>query len=208
MTPHTGSGGKVGKLSSFRSFPCTPLFLDDREVAALIPGDHVYLGEEGPGRLRVIDVSNTENPVETRVVDTYGTAHDVAVSGSYAYVAAGRRGLWVVDVSTPSRAMRVGNLDIGDIRRVAVSGSNVVVADNSPVLGHLVVVDVGDPRSPTAKGWYTTPRRVEGVAIGRNRVLTAESHAGIGVFDLREDFSAKGGPPPPARWESRKGGKW
>jgi hypothetical protein len=65
-------------------------------------------------------------------VDTPGNAHDVAVSGSYAYVADGSPGLEVVDVSDPAAPRIAGSVDTsGWAWGVAISGSCAYVADAS-----------------------------------------------------------------------------
>jgi hypothetical protein len=59
----------------------------------------------------VIDISNPSSPREVGAYDTPGSAVDVAVSGSYAYVADGGAGLRVIDVSNPSSPREVGFYD-------------------------------------------------------------------------------------------------
>ena len=51
--------------------------------------------------MRVIDISNPIAPNEVGLHDTFGPAYDVAVRGSYAYMAAGPEDLRVIDVSNP-----------------------------------------------------------------------------------------------------------
>jgi hypothetical protein len=46
--------------------------------------------------LRVIDVSNPSSPREVGFYETLGLAEDVAVSGTYAYVADGEGGLVIL----------------------------------------------------------------------------------------------------------------
>jgi len=80
-----------------------------------------------------VDISNLSNPVLKGSCDTVGCAWGVAVSGNYAYVAEGRNGLAVVDVSDKSDPKNVGaynNADWEDFAgNVAVSGDYVYVAD-------------------------------------------------------------------------------
>jgi hypothetical protein len=63
-------------------------------------------------------------------VDTPGAAYDVAVVGSYAYVADNLSGLQVIDVSNPAIPVVMGGLDTPDAARgVAVVGDYAYVAD-------------------------------------------------------------------------------
>ena len=65
---------------------------------------------DGYSGLRVIDVSDPAHPTEVGSWDT-GTGRRVAVSGTYAYVAAGGGGLRVIDVSDPAHPTEVGSYD-------------------------------------------------------------------------------------------------
>ncbi|MFY9824739.1 MAG: hypothetical protein WAM82_25400, partial [Thermoanaerobaculia bacterium] len=75
-----------------------------------------------------------------------GFANGVAVDGSYAYVAAGLTGLWVIDVSQLSTPQIVGHYDTaGNANAVRVAGGFAYVADGA---NGLAVVDVHDPANP------------------------------------------------------------
>jgi hypothetical protein len=107
----------------------------------------------------------------------------VAVSGSTAYVADGRGGLRVVDVSDPANPTEVGAYDTpGRAGGVAVSGSTAYVADGD---GGLRVVDVSDPANPTEVGAYYTPGRAGGVAVassdpeGHTYAYVADEYGGL-----------------------------
>ena len=52
--------------------------------------------------LQIVDISDPSAPVQLSSYATRGTAEDVSVSGSLAYVAVREAGLWVIDVSDPS----------------------------------------------------------------------------------------------------------
>lgn len=65
-----------------------------------IVGDIVYLADFREG-LRVIDVSDPENPEELGFCDTPGRAYEVDVWGEFAYVADGTAGVRKIDVTNP-----------------------------------------------------------------------------------------------------------
>ena len=104
-----------------------------------VAGSYVYLadgpvGDDGNwtgGGLQVVDVSNPARPTEVGFCDTPRSAHDVAVAGSYVYVAGVVAGLRVVDVSDPARPTEVGfygtqGLSMG----VAATGRYAYLADD------------------------------------------------------------------------------
>jgi hypothetical protein len=61
--------------------------------------------------LRIINISNPSSPTEVGSCDTPEEAWDVAVSGSYAYVADGLSGLRIINISNPSNPTEVGFYD-------------------------------------------------------------------------------------------------
>jgi hypothetical protein len=135
--------------------------------AVAIAGDHAYIA--GRRELLIADVSDPSAPRavgDVRLPDRVW-AEDVAVSGSYAYVAYvadGRSGLRVIDVSTPSAPVEVGwKLFTGSARSVAVSGSYAYVAAFE---GGLWVIDVSTPSAPRLAGqWIDTPASAKSVAV-------------------------------------------
>ncbi len=83
-------------------------------VGVCVLGSYAYIadmpfGEEEDG-LRVIDVANPTDPHEVGYYDT-GYAHDVYVSGSYAYVAENNYGLGVINVVDPTNPYEAGSFD-------------------------------------------------------------------------------------------------
>jgi hypothetical protein len=102
-----------------------------------------------------------------------GPAHHVAVSGHYAYVAAGWQGGWqgglqVIDVSDPANPQQVGSYDTsGEALGVAVSGDYAYVAGYN---AGLQVIDVSDPANPQQVGGYNTSGYAQGVAVSGLRL--------------------------------------
>ncbi len=76
--------------------------------------------------------------------DTPGHALDVAVAGSYAYIADGYSGLQVIDISNPAVPAIVGSVDTPDSAvGAAVAGAYAYVADG---YSGLQVIDISNPR--------------------------------------------------------------
>ncbi|HOC42782.1 MAG TPA: hypothetical protein PKJ99_07145 [Thermoanaerobaculales bacterium] len=131
--------------------------------AVAIAGDHAYIA--GRRELLIADVSDPSapRPVGNVRLPHRVWAHDVAVSGSYAYVADNDSVLRVIDVSTPSAPVEVGSKHFtGDARSVAVSGSYAYVA---AFRGGLWVIDVSTPSAPRLVGWVDIPGTAESVAV-------------------------------------------
>ncbi len=116
-----------------------------------------------------------------------GPALDVAVAGSYAYVASA--GLHVFDVSNPARPQRVGGFDdtIGVVNNVALSGHHAYLADDWE---GLQVLDISQPASPQRIGHLDTLGQIHGVAIRGNYAYVADGNVGgFRVVDISDPSS-------------------
>lgn len=88
-----------------------------------VSGSYAYVADGSQG-LRIIDISDPENPVETGYLDTSGFVSGVAINGGNAYVADGSEGLRIIDVSDPTAPTERGFYDIpGGAAKVMVTGN-------------------------------------------------------------------------------------
>ena len=96
--------------------------------------------------LMILDLSDKRRPA--KISKLYlGGGNGIAVEGSFAYVASGKSGLSVADISDENAPRLSGSFDTpGEARDVAVSGNFAFVADAS---AGLQVLDV--PLSPLRK---------------------------------------------------------
>jgi hypothetical protein len=163
-----GGGETLGKLSVFDvTVPSAPTEIHHREWlggranAVAVSGSFAYVAIGGG--LRIFDVQDPATPVEVAFLDLV-EAEDVALSDSYAFVAAGWRGLRVIDIALPSAPVPVGVVGgLGDARGVTVSGSYAYVADGSYGLR---VIDVSTPSSPVEVGAVDTDGALDVVVSG------------------------------------------
>jgi len=151
-----------------------------RAYGVYVSGGYAYVADWNAG-LRVIDVSDPENPVEIGYYDTPGYAHGVYISGSYAYVADGDWGLRVIDVSDPSNPEEVGYYDTPGLGcDVYVSRGYAYVADGYG----LRIIDVSDPSNPVEVGYYHTPGCAEDVYVSGSYAYVADGEGGLRVIDV------------------------
>jgi len=93
----------------------------------------------GRAGLRIIDVTDPDQPQEMGSVDTPGAAFDVVVSGNVAYVADDQGGLRMIDVSDPRSPHELGfdttagfsQLALADRLLYALGGDGVAIFDVS-----------------------------------------------------------------------------
>jgi len=145
-----------------------------------VSGNIAYFGNGG--YLEVVDISDPANPIELGKVLTPSEVYGIAVSGSYAYVADGWKGLRIIDVSTPSSPVEVGFFDTGGYAwSVAVSGSYAHVADGSDGLR---IIDVSTPSSPVEAGFFDTGGDAWSVAVSGSYAYVADGADGLRIIDV------------------------
>lgn len=76
-------------------------------MGVYVCGSLAYVAD-GPGGLRVIDVSDPTQPEEVGHCVFPDWASSVYISDSLAYIAAGKAGLRVLDVDDPANPQEVG----------------------------------------------------------------------------------------------------
>ncbi|MFH1843199.1 MAG: FlgD immunoglobulin-like domain containing protein [bacterium] len=118
------------------------------------------------------------------IVDTPGSAVDVAVFGNLAFVGDGEDGLQVLDITDPESVGVIGTLDTpGYAWGVAVDGDWAYVGDGG--VG-VQVCDISDPTLPVITGVYNTPGMARGVAVAGDLVLVADGVTGLALVDVSD----------------------
>ena len=148
-------------------------------VGTAVAGALVVMIQHAPAGLAVVDVSEPGAPLSVGALDPRGDARDLAVSGSYAFVADWEGGLRVINIADPAAPALLGSVDTGwRTWAVAASGSTAYVAG----LGmDLQVVDASNPALPTVVGSTTA----YGYGYYRERLLVAGSTLFAAVGSLQ-----------------------
>ncbi len=146
--------------------------------------------------LQILDVSDPLHPTRVGAYTTVGSACDVQVVGSLAYVGEDQHGLQILDVSNPAAPIRVGGYEgSGYAHRVQVVGNLAYVSDsqepfnvpNSPT--SLLILDVSDPTAPVRVGRFDMSDVACGVEVVGSLAYVAESHAGLHILDVSDPAS-------------------
>jgi hypothetical protein len=112
-----------------------------------------------------------------------GNNEGIAVTGDYAYLAAGEAGLQIIDVSTPANPHRIGFKDTpGTARDVAVVNHHAFLADGS---NGLLVIDVSAPTSPVTVGFHPIPGEARRLDVATDLVYLAAS-SGLHIIDITD----------------------
>ncbi|NUQ37108.1 MAG: PQQ-binding-like beta-propeller repeat protein [Caldilineales bacterium] len=165
--------------------------------AAAVAGDLLFTGI-GP-RLLVLDASDPNQLAELGQSEVLpGVVRALAVEDAYAYVAAGKGGLQIVDISDPAHPVVIGNyLTEGYAQDVAVA-SGYVYLTNTPVWdgsgwsgSGLHIVDISDPANPKQMTVYDTPGWEFGVAVVGDTVFVADGDGGLRILDVSDKTAPK-----------------
>ena len=108
------------------------------------------------GDLVIWDISDPYNPVSTDVIDLPGeNIYQISVSNGILCIAMSKKGVFIVDVSTPGDAgiLHLIELDYGI--GVAAAGELLYYTDHSSAEGTLYIADISDPATPVEL--YTYP---------------------------------------------------
>ncbi len=133
--------------------------------------------------LVILDLTDLKKP--TFISQLYlGGGYSIAVREKTAYVAAGKEGLKIIDVSDPKSPLLKGSAETGgEARDIALSGRNAFVADGA---GGLVVIDIGNPAAPKTVGKWESPGECMAIVIRDELACIAAGSAGLQVVNVRE----------------------
>ncbi len=122
---------------------------DMKQVSVADGYSYIASGVSG---VRILDVTDLEEPSQINIYDLDGYATAVLVEGAYLYaLTQNPAGLFILDISDPGNPTEVGNFELqGTILDVAKEGDLLIIADGD--YNHrdvsMLIIDVSDPESP------------------------------------------------------------
>jgi hypothetical protein len=151
----------------------------------VVSDNHAYL--VGGNVLQVMDVSDPANPQRVGLLTggPLSTFEDVAVSGSYAYVADQRSALLVLDVSNPASPQMITNFPVTSFPTALWLANDHAFINT--IHGTLLVIDLSNPASPQTVAEH----------IGTSFGVVSENRAyalrfdGLQVFDISDPANPK-----------------
>ena len=146
-----------------------------------LPGDRAAPGGGGHEQPQHTAVVGVTQPFDGLVVD-------VAVAGSYAYVAARTAGLIVVDIADPAKPQQIGFYDTpGEAAGVTLADSYPGYAFVADLSGGLRVIDISRPTHPKETGFYDPADfATSSVAIQGGYAYVTAYLSGLHVLDLSD----------------------
>ncbi len=151
------------------------------DAAAIGPALFVA-GDEGG--LQVHSLLNPLQPALQAAVATVGNARSVAVAAPFVFVGDAIGGLAILNATNPAAPAIVGmysgtNTGLGLVRRVAVSGSRVVLTDGR----QLQLVNVSTPSAPSLIATNVPGGFVFDIAASMSNVVAACGLAGVRIMN-------------------------
>lgn len=162
------------------------LDLHHEPIDVFIAGEYAFLYMAGDTGLQIVDISSPLTPMTVGFAEFAGNANGGAifVSGDYAYIAAYREGLFIIDISNPASPNIVQTYtEVDKLLDVYVDGDHAYLLDDTG--DKLRIMDVSDPATPTE----TSTLNCDGpwaVHVKDNYVYVAElgSTKGMRVVDV------------------------
>ena len=156
-----------------------------------LSGDHLWVaGSFGEFTgLSLLDIGQHTSPVWQATHLQGIELHDIEVGGNLLYLAAGERGLIILEVTDPFEPVTIGEFaQFGPIESVKAHGTNLWLLRGNEV----IVVDVRAPASPRRMVWWMEPGQravywdepAEALAFHGNSVLVARG-GGVRVLSVR-----------------------
>ncbi len=144
-------------------------------------GNYAYIATHQG--LWIVNVSDPDNPINTVYYDTnVGSAYDVHVTGSYAYIADYDEGLKILDVTVPSNPIFLGGYNTdGYANRVFNSGVYAYIADME---NGFIVINVLHPSNPSLEGHFYTGDGANDVFASSDYAYVAGNGSGLRIYDV------------------------
>lgn len=135
-------------------------------------GNYIYLTSVRIGSdygVGIFDVANPKIPIKVGSFSVSGgLAQGISVSGNYAYVLFGNKGLYVWDVSNPSSPVNVSSLILSGGfpgTKIFISGNYAYITDNSK---NLHIIDISNPASPLEKSSFVLSDKGTDISVSNN----------------------------------------
>ena len=160
-----------------------------------IDGNHLYLINKTEG-LIIINISNLKDPFvegrvsfsEDEVLSERAEANDVKVKDGYAYIAVGKRGLAVVDISSPSSPKILNYFQIeGYTVGIDLKGDYAYVIS---AIDGLYIIDISNPDKPVLSANLPLEGQCNDIKVDGNYAYIANKN-GLDIVDVTEPDKPK-----------------
>ena len=183
--------GNVFTITSFEDpanpFTAGSLILDDmvEDIVWKVSSGVTYAFVSGSS-LNILDVTNPTAPTLLSTTALSGYGEGLAVSGDYAYIAAGSAGMQIIDISDPANPTSVVTLAGGSGSGYA---EGINVTSTHAYLGNgagTEIFDISDPTNASLVGTLEADGWVQDAMPISNYVYSCVWSSGIDVIDVSD----------------------
>lgn len=150
--------------------------------ALQISGNNAFLPDTS-GRLQIVNVANSTNPVVVTTYPTFGGISGLSLHGAYAAVTLTNEGLIIFDVTQQPPALVPGAryVTLGNARDVQVTGNTAFIADGT---NGIVFLDLFDVHTPINLVTIGSPGSVSSLSVVGSYLYAAAGAGGLSIYDL------------------------
>jgi len=150
-------------------------------------GEHVYIGTEADDGVKVVDVSNLDNPTLVYTIEDVDNTHNIHIYEGYLYiVGADEHDIWIYDLSNPALPSYVGAWDGEYIHDLEVYNDKAYAMAIYSSTAY--IVDVSDKSNPVTLTSWQYPGSAHDCAITEDEryLITADEMEGgyIRIWDI------------------------
>jgi hypothetical protein len=166
----------------------------EHPTAIYVKRDYAYIAKKGG--LYIMDVSDPRNPYRIgrcAIPDTHWYRGDIKIRGKYAYLASGKKGLAVVNISNPESPFLVGGFEtVGPSQHDGIA-TGLVIEGNHAYVSYgnngLQVVDISERESPKGVGECESSGTLLKLHYKNNYLYMADKEKGLHVMDVSNPHS-------------------
>lgn len=145
-----------------------------------VKGSYAYLSSLKS--IHIIDFSEVKQLGAAPEIKLESMPVGLKVNGNYLYVAGGKDGLIVIDITDPYTAQVVSQVPSRDSAVfLDIRGNYVFLADAE---AGITVYDIANPRQPKLVSFFDTPGFARGVHVVGNYAYVADGPAGLVILDI------------------------
>ena len=158
-------------------------------LSILIRGDAAYVVEDdlygvpSAHGLRILNISNSEEPKLIGSYNTYGYTRDMCIYGNYAYLPwyLSTWGLDIINITTPSRPQFLTTYTLtGAPTDVFVRGHYLFLVGNHKGL----IFDINNPTAPSQVGMWDSPGSPVSIVVEGDYAYVAAYNSGLSIVDI------------------------
>lgn len=143
-------------------------------LALVISSDSLFIFKISPS-------GNCQRLGQRLLTSDPGEPVSISAAGQYAYVTAGRYGLYVVNISDPENPVILDSIDIGMVWDQSIKGDKLFLANHS---NGLRIMDIAIPDSPKVICTYDSIKCAMSLAIDSSFAYVAGDSAGLRIINI------------------------